>query len=92
MSIRRRNGGESSCCRVGGESIRRRLDRVGESISRWLECVVGVYDKYGGCEFDRTSTKGVDCDDSPTSEIGVFGRDVYGRLSKCSLTASDNRW
>ena len=90
VSIRRRNGGEPYWCRVGGESIRRRLDCAGELIGRWLECVVGVDDRYGGCEFDRTSTKGVDCEDSPTSEGGVCTRDVCGSLSSCSLTTSDS--
>ena len=88
MSIRRRKGSKPCRCCVGGESMRRRLSRVGVLVGRWLEWVVAVDD--GGCELDRTSMNGVDCDDNPTSEDGVRTRDVSGILSSCSLTTSDS--
>ena len=88
MSIRRRKGGVPFWCCVGGELYRLRISRAGGLIGRWLDWVVVVDD--GGCEFDRTSTKGVDCDDNPTSEDGVCTRDECGIRSSCVLTTSDN--
>ena len=79
------------CRDVEGSDVDRSCRDGGESIRRRLECVLGGVDGMdGGCEFARISTNGVDCDDSPTSDIGVCAREARCRLSSWSLTTSDN--
>ena len=84
-------GSDGVCRDVDGSDVDRSCRDGGESIRRRLECVLGGVDGMdGGCEFARTSTNGVDCDDSPTSDIGVCAREARCRLSIWSFTTSDN--